>query len=118
MSNKETPKDLPKDPTSRLLDDVSKVVGFDVSKKATPSGDALSNALKKIAEERQKEMEKQAEDLTRQVLAAVDKYKVAKSQFTQVEQAFQKEVKKLLSRIQRMSSGDDSPEEEEEEKKD
>ena len=52
MSNKETPKDLPKDPTSRLLDDVSKVVGFDVSKKATPSGDALSNALKKIAEER------------------------------------------------------------------
>lgn len=87
------------------IDRLSKVLGYDPARQ-TGTGEVFQAALKEIQEDRDKAVKEKAKALLTQAIDLRCKMDEARRQFTSQEKKFDKELKKLLGRIEGFAKGE------------
>lgn len=88
------------------VDRLSKALGYDPAKQSGNGSEVFQNALKKIQKKRDEELEAKAEELLQKAIDLRMKMDEADRQFNSQKKKFDKELGKLLSRIEAFSRGE------------
>lgn len=100
------------DSTERLKE----MLGFDPAAYSAPPNGVFAEALKELQEQRIKVAKEKAKEQLSKAIELREKMAVAKREYQNQEKKFEKELVKLLNRLEAMAKGDPPPEEGQENK--
>lgn len=101
-------------PTS--IERLEKIVGFDPARGNSPGADVLAEALKEVKEERQKVSKEVAKQLLIKLIDLRSQMAAKKRDFDSQYKKSEKEMGKMLNKLEAMASGKTLEEAEQEEK--
>lgn len=97
-------------------DRLSNLLGFDPAKNVSPGNEVLQEALKEINEERAKASKVAAKELLLKAIDVRTQWAGKKREFEALDKKFEKELGKLMNKLDALSKGKSMEEAEREEK--
>lgn len=114
MNNGQQQESTPSQPATANIDKLASLLGFDPTKASPGVSDAMSAAMAEIAEENKKKAQGAAKALLTEAIQLSEQMAKADREYRNQKAKFDKNLGKLLRRIEGMASG--KPVQEDEEK--